>query len=211
MNTRRVYAGPVAIGGGAPVTVQTMTNTDTRDVAATLAQIRAMADAGADIDMILGTDVSAAKAAAAAALTGAAAGAAGQTAGPSGFAAGAGEDGGISASAIQEMIREMVAAEDPKKPMSDQKIADTLNGPAYRDRGAGGEGPELFRGTLGVEQHGKIQPAFRGLKAAPQPTAAGELFLCCQYQPFRRTLGYKLLEHRVGGGDGVLYNDRGGA
>ncbi len=49
MNTRRVYAGPVAIGGGAPVTVQTMTNTDTRDVAATLAQIRAMADAGADI------------------------------------------------------------------------------------------------------------------------------------------------------------------
>ena len=49
MNTRRVYAGPVAIGGGAPVTVQTMTNTDTRDVSATLAQIRAMADAGADI------------------------------------------------------------------------------------------------------------------------------------------------------------------
>ena len=38
------------IGGGAPVTVQTMTNTDTRDVAATLAQIRAMAaEAGADI------------------------------------------------------------------------------------------------------------------------------------------------------------------
>lgn len=49
MNTRRVYAGSVAIGGGAPVTVQTMTNTDTRDVPATLAQIRAMAQAGADI------------------------------------------------------------------------------------------------------------------------------------------------------------------
>ena len=47
--TRRVYAGGVAIGGGAPITVQTMTNTDTRDVQATLAQIRAMADAGADI------------------------------------------------------------------------------------------------------------------------------------------------------------------
>ena len=47
--TRQVYAGPVAIGGGAPVTVQTMTNTDTRDVEATLAQIRAMAAAGADI------------------------------------------------------------------------------------------------------------------------------------------------------------------
>jgi len=49
MNTRRVYAGSVAIGGGAPVTVQTMTNTDTRNVAATSAQIRAMVDAGADI------------------------------------------------------------------------------------------------------------------------------------------------------------------
>ena len=47
--TRRVTAGNVAIGGGAPVTVQTMTNTDTRDVEATLAQIRAMAAAGADI------------------------------------------------------------------------------------------------------------------------------------------------------------------
>ena len=49
MSTRRVFVGPVAIGGGAPITVQTMTNTDTRDVAATLAQIRAMAAAGADI------------------------------------------------------------------------------------------------------------------------------------------------------------------
>ena len=49
MPTRLVHAGPVAIGGGAPVTVQTMTNTDTRDVAATLDQIRRMAAAGADI------------------------------------------------------------------------------------------------------------------------------------------------------------------
>ena len=47
--TRKVHVGPVAIGGGAPVSVQTMTNTDTRDVPATLAQIRAMAAAGADI------------------------------------------------------------------------------------------------------------------------------------------------------------------
>ena len=47
--TRQVFAGNVAIGGGAPVTVQTMTNTDTRDVEATLAQIRSMAAAGADI------------------------------------------------------------------------------------------------------------------------------------------------------------------
>ena len=49
MQTRQVLAGSVAIGGGAPVSVQTMTNTDTRDVNATLAQIRRMAEAGADI------------------------------------------------------------------------------------------------------------------------------------------------------------------
>lgn len=49
MQTRQVFAGKVAIGGSAPVTVQTMTNTDTRDTEATLAQIRRMADAGADI------------------------------------------------------------------------------------------------------------------------------------------------------------------
>lgn len=47
--TRRVQAGSVIIGGGAPVSVQSMTNTDTRDVQATLAQIRALASAGADI------------------------------------------------------------------------------------------------------------------------------------------------------------------
>ena len=47
--TRQVFAGRVAIGGGAPVSVQTMTNTDTRDVEATLNQIRAMTEAGADI------------------------------------------------------------------------------------------------------------------------------------------------------------------
>ncbi len=47
--TKQVYAGKVAIGGGAPVSVQTMTNTDTRDTVATLAQIHAMAAAGADI------------------------------------------------------------------------------------------------------------------------------------------------------------------
>ena len=49
MMTKQVLAGNVAIGGGAPVTVQTMTNTDTRDLAATLAQIRAMAELGAEI------------------------------------------------------------------------------------------------------------------------------------------------------------------
>ena len=47
--TRRVLCGNVPIGGGAPVTIQSMTNTDTRDVEATVAQIRALADAGCDI------------------------------------------------------------------------------------------------------------------------------------------------------------------
>ena len=39
----------VVIGGGAPVPVQSMTNTDTRDAAATLSQVRALAQAGCDI------------------------------------------------------------------------------------------------------------------------------------------------------------------
>jgi (E)-4-hydroxy-3-methylbut-2-enyl-diphosphate synthase len=41
--------GPVPVGGGAPVAVQSMTNTDTRDAAATLAQIARLADAGCEI------------------------------------------------------------------------------------------------------------------------------------------------------------------
>lgn len=49
MQTRKVFAGNIAIGGGSPVTVQTMTNTDTRDIESTLNQINAMARAGADI------------------------------------------------------------------------------------------------------------------------------------------------------------------
>lgn len=62
MPTHRVYVGGIPIGGGAPVTVQTMTNTDTRDVAATLAQIRAMAAAGADIVRVSVYDEACAKA-----------------------------------------------------------------------------------------------------------------------------------------------------
>ena len=60
--TRKVFVGPVQIGGGAPVSVQTMTNTDTRDVEATLAQIRAMAAAGADIVRVSVYDEACAKA-----------------------------------------------------------------------------------------------------------------------------------------------------
>ena len=46
---KRVQAGGRAIGGGSPVSIQSMTNTDTRDTAATLAQIRRLAAAGCDL------------------------------------------------------------------------------------------------------------------------------------------------------------------
>ena len=47
--SRRIMVGPVAVGGDAPVSVQSMTNTETTDVAATVAQIKALENAGADI------------------------------------------------------------------------------------------------------------------------------------------------------------------
>src|SRR6202453_2383093 len=46
---RQIPGGRVPIGGGAPVAVQTMTKTETADLAATMAQIRRVAEAGADI------------------------------------------------------------------------------------------------------------------------------------------------------------------
>src|SRR6202042_1217845 len=46
---RQIQVGGVPIGGGAPVAVQTMTKTETADLAATMAQIRRVAEAGADI------------------------------------------------------------------------------------------------------------------------------------------------------------------
>ncbi|MGB4108595.1 MAG: flavodoxin-dependent (E)-4-hydroxy-3-methylbut-2-enyl-diphosphate synthase, partial [Desulfomonilia bacterium] len=48
-NTQRIYVGPVPVGGGAPVTIQSMTNTLTRDAEMTVAQIRALEKAGCDI------------------------------------------------------------------------------------------------------------------------------------------------------------------
>ena len=47
--TRRVFAGTVPIGGGSPISIQSMTNTDTRDVSATLDQIKRLAAAGCDL------------------------------------------------------------------------------------------------------------------------------------------------------------------
>lgn len=46
---RQIHVGPVPVGGGAPVAVQTMTKTETANLQATMAQIRTVADAGADI------------------------------------------------------------------------------------------------------------------------------------------------------------------
>ncbi|HAG48065.1 MAG TPA: 4-hydroxy-3-methylbut-2-en-1-yl diphosphate synthase [Gammaproteobacteria bacterium] len=47
--SRQIFVGNVAIGGDAPISVQSMTNTNTCDVEATLAQIQSIADAGADL------------------------------------------------------------------------------------------------------------------------------------------------------------------
>jgi len=47
--SRQIHVGSVAVGGDAPISVQSMTNTETCDVAATVAQVQAIADAGADI------------------------------------------------------------------------------------------------------------------------------------------------------------------
>ncbi len=46
---RQIHVGPVPIGGGAPVAVQTMTKTETANLPATMDQIRTVAEAGADI------------------------------------------------------------------------------------------------------------------------------------------------------------------
>ena len=47
--SRQIVVGNVPVGGDAPISVQTMTNTPTPDVGATLAQIERAAEAGADI------------------------------------------------------------------------------------------------------------------------------------------------------------------
>ncbi len=47
--TRQIHIGNVAVGGNSPISVQSMTNTDTRDVAATVAQIEKLQDAGCEI------------------------------------------------------------------------------------------------------------------------------------------------------------------
>ncbi len=60
--SRQIHVGNVPVGGGAPISVQTMTNTATTDVAGTVAQIQAAADAGADIVRVSVPDEASSKA-----------------------------------------------------------------------------------------------------------------------------------------------------
>ncbi len=60
--SKQIHVGSVAVGGDARVTVQSMTKTDTRDVAATVAQIREVEEAGCDIIRCAVPDMEAAQA-----------------------------------------------------------------------------------------------------------------------------------------------------
>jgi len=60
--SRQIMVGNVPVGGDAPISVQTMTNTLTTDVAATVAQVQAAAEAGADIVRISVPDEASSKA-----------------------------------------------------------------------------------------------------------------------------------------------------
>lgn len=60
--TRKIKVGNVFIGGDAPIAIQSMCNTDTRDVAATVAQIKELIQAGCEIIRVAVPDMEAAKA-----------------------------------------------------------------------------------------------------------------------------------------------------
>ena len=60
--SRQIMVGNVPVGGDAPIAVQTMTNTLTTDVAATVAQVQAAAEAGADLVRISVPDEASSKA-----------------------------------------------------------------------------------------------------------------------------------------------------
>ncbi len=59
--TRKIQIGNVPIGGGSPITVQSMTNTDTKDVTATVAQIHGLEKAGCELIRVAILDMEAAK------------------------------------------------------------------------------------------------------------------------------------------------------
>ncbi|MBO7249979.1 MAG: flavodoxin-dependent (E)-4-hydroxy-3-methylbut-2-enyl-diphosphate synthase [Clostridia bacterium] len=58
--TKRIAIGNIAIGGNEPIAIQSMTNTDTHDKAATVAQVKALAKRGCDIVRITVPDIEAA-------------------------------------------------------------------------------------------------------------------------------------------------------
>lgn len=60
--TKQIHVGNIPVGGGAPCAVQSMCSTDTRDVAATLGQVRALAAAGCEIVRCAVPDMAAAEA-----------------------------------------------------------------------------------------------------------------------------------------------------
>ena len=60
--SRQIMVGNVPVGGDAPISVQTMTNTDTSDARATIAQVLACAEAGADIVRVSTPDEASTKA-----------------------------------------------------------------------------------------------------------------------------------------------------
>lgn len=60
--TREIKVGQVRVGGDAPITVQSMTNTDTADVQATVKQIKALEEAGCEIVRVAVPDMDAANA-----------------------------------------------------------------------------------------------------------------------------------------------------
>ena len=60
--SRQIMVGDVPVGGDAPITVQTMTNTVTTDIPGTIAQVQAAADAGADIVRVSVPDEASARA-----------------------------------------------------------------------------------------------------------------------------------------------------
>src|SRR5580658_2565303 len=60
--SRKIHVGAVEVGGDAPISVQSMTNTLTADAQATIAQVRALEDAGADIVRVSCPDEDATKA-----------------------------------------------------------------------------------------------------------------------------------------------------
>ena len=60
--TKKLFVGGVAVGGGAPVSIQSMCNTKTDDVASTVAQIKRLAQAGCEIIRVAIPDMAAAEA-----------------------------------------------------------------------------------------------------------------------------------------------------